>query len=50
MSSAEKYVTAAYLVFLAALLLSVVIIALKLARLESDVADLAERARRRRDG
>ena len=45
MTSAEKYVTAAYLVVLAVVLLYVVIYAFKLARLERELADLAERAR-----
>ncbi len=45
MTTAEKYVTAAYLVVLAVVLLYVVIYAFKLARLERELADLAERAR-----
>jgi hypothetical protein len=44
MSSAERYVAAAYLVVLVALLAYLLIIALKIARLEREVADLAERA------
>ncbi len=48
MSSSEKFVAAAYLVFLAAVLLYVVIYAFKIARLEREVAELAELARRRR--
>ena len=48
MTSAEKYVTAAYLVVLGAVLLYVVIYAFKLARLEREVAELAELARRKR--
>jgi hypothetical protein len=44
MSSAERYVAAAYLVVLVALLAYLLIITLKIARLEREVADLAERA------
>jgi hypothetical protein len=47
-TSAEKYVTAAYLVVLGAVLLYVVIYAFKLARLEREVEELAELARRQR--
>ena len=47
MSASEKYVAAAYLVLFLALLLWVVIIAAKLARLERDVGELTELARRR---
>ena len=47
MTNAEKYVAAAYLVVLVTLLVYVVIIASKLARLESALADLVERARAR---
>lgn len=47
MSSAEKFIAAAYLVVLAAVLLYVVIYAFKIARLEREVAELAEMARRR---
>ena len=47
MTTAEKYVTAAYLVVLAAILLYVVIYAFKLARLEREVSELAELARRK---
>jgi hypothetical protein len=47
-TSAEKYVTAAYLVVLGAVLLYVIIYAFKLARLEREVAELAELARRKR--
>jgi hypothetical protein len=43
-STAEKYVTAAYLVVLA-----VVLYAFKLGRLEREVGELAELARRRED-
>ena len=45
MTSAEKYVAAAYLVVFLTLLLYVVIIAAKLARLEAALAELVERAR-----
>ena len=48
-TTAEKYVAAAYAVFLLALLAYVAIIALKLARLERDLDELTERARARRD-
>jgi hypothetical protein len=47
LSASEKYVAAAYLVLFVALLVWVVIIAAKLARLERDVTELAELARRR---
>lgn len=49
MSSGEKYLAAAYLVVLAAVLVYVVIIALKLVRLDRDLEALARSARRRRD-
>jgi CcmD family protein len=49
-STEEKYVAAAYLVVFAFVLLYLVIMALKLARLEREVGELAELARRRRDG
>ena len=45
MTSAEKYVTAAYLVVLAVVLLYVVIYAFKLSRLDRELTDLAEQAR-----
>jgi hypothetical protein len=45
----EKYVTAAYAVVLAAVLLYVVIFAFKMARLQREVAELAELAARRRE-
>ena len=45
MTTAEKYVTAAYLVVLAVVLLYVVIYSFKLTRLSREVAELAERAR-----
>ena len=54
MTTAEKYVAAAYAVFVVALLLYVAIISLKLARFDRDVAELEELARARlapdRDG
>jgi hypothetical protein len=46
-SASEKYVAAAYLVLFLAVLAWVAIIASKLARLERDVEELAELARRR---
>lgn len=42
MTTAEKYVTAAYLVSLAVVLLYVVIYSSKIARLEREVAELAQ--------
>ena len=48
MTTAEKYVTAAYLVVLAVVLAYVVIYAFKLSRLEREVAELTELAQRRR--
>jgi CcmD family protein len=44
----EKYVAAAYLVVFVAVLLYVLIIATKLARLEREVAELALRAQERK--
>jgi hypothetical protein len=49
MSSGEKYVAAAYLVVFVGVLAWVAIIAAKLARLQGEVAELVELARRRRD-
>jgi hypothetical protein len=46
-STGEKYVAAAYLVVFIAVLAWVAIIASKLARLERDVDELAELARRK---
>jgi hypothetical protein len=46
-STGEKYVAAAYLVVFVAVLVWVAIIASKLSRLERDVGELAELARRR---
>jgi CcmD family protein len=50
MTTAEKYVTAAYLVVLAVVLLYVVIYSRRMARLEREVAELAELVQRRRAG
>ena len=47
MTSAEKYVAAAYLVVFLTLFVYVVIIASKLARLEAALAELVEAARAR---
>ena len=49
MSSSEKYVAAAYLVVFVGVLAWVAIIASKLTRLQREVAELVELARRRRD-
>jgi HAMP domain-containing protein len=46
-TSAEKYVTAAYLVVLAVVLLYIVIYAFRMARLQRDVSELAQLATRR---
>jgi hypothetical protein len=48
-TSAEKYVTAAYLVVLGVVLLYVVVYAFKLSRLEREVTELAELAQRRKE-
>jgi CcmD family protein len=45
MTTAEKYVTAAYLVVFAVVLVYVLIMATKLARLEREVGELARLAR-----
>ena len=50
MTSAEKYVLAAYLVVLAAVLAYLVIIALKVGRLEQELGELVQLARERRGG
>jgi type II secretory pathway component PulM len=47
LDEAGKYVAAAYLVFLALVLLYVVIIATRIARIEREVATLAELADKR---
>ena len=49
MTTAEKYVLAAYLVVLATVLAYVVIFGAKLSRLERELAELADRARARRE-
>jgi hypothetical protein len=49
-SSGEKYLWAAYLVLFSAVLLYVVLIALKVGRLERELADLARLARERAEG
>jgi CcmD family protein len=49
MTSEEKYVAAAYLVIFAVVLAYVVIIALKLQRLERELAELAELARTKQE-
>jgi hypothetical protein len=46
-TSAEKYVTAAYVVVLAVVLLYIVIYAFKMARLQRELTELAELAARR---
>jgi len=48
LTTEEKYVAAAYLVIFAVVLAYVVIIALKLQRLERELAELAELARSKR--
>jgi CcmD family protein len=50
MTNEEKYVAAAYLVVFAFVLLYLVIMALKVSRLEREVGELADLARKRRDG
>jgi hypothetical protein len=50
MTTAEKYVTGAYLVLLGALLVYLLIIALKVARLEEELADLTRLAREKLGG
>jgi len=49
-STGEKYLAAAYLVVFAAVLLYLVLISLKVTRLERDLAELTELARRRAGG
>ncbi len=49
MSSGERYLAAAYLVIFAAVLVYLVIIALKVGRLERELTELTELARRRAD-
>ena len=48
MSSGDRYVFAAYTVVLVALLVYLLIIALKVSRLDRELGDLARRARERR--
>jgi hypothetical protein len=48
-TSAERYVTAAYLVVLGVVLAYIVIYAFKLSRLEREVGELTELARRRKE-
>ena len=50
MTTAEKYVTAAYLVLLAAVLAYLVIMATKVGRLEQELADLTRMAREKLGG
>ena len=50
MTTSEKYVTAAYLVLLGALLVYLLIIALKVGRLEEELADLTRAAREKLGG
>ena len=50
MTTAEKYVTAVYLVLLASVLVYVVIIGLKVTRLEQELADLTRTAREKLGG
>ena len=47
MSTEEKYVAAAYLVVFAFVLVYLVIMALKLSRLDREIAELTELARRK---
>ena len=50
MTNEEKYVAAAYLVVFVFVLVYFVIMALKLARLEREVGELTELARKKKDG
>ena len=50
MSSAEKYVTAAYCVVFAVVLLYVLLIAVKLTRLDREVSELERRTQDSSDG
>jgi hypothetical protein len=47
MSTGEKYLAAAYLVLFGAVLLYIVLIALKVGRLERELAELAQAVRER---
>jgi hypothetical protein len=49
-TNSEKYVSLAYLVLLGALLAYLIIIALKVGRLEQELADLARVAREKQGG
>jgi CcmD family protein len=49
-STGEKYLAAAYLVVFAAVLVYVVLIALKLTRIERELTELARLAQERRGG
>jgi CcmD family protein len=49
-STGEKYLAAAYLVVFAAVLVYVVLIALKLTRIERELSELARLAEERRSG
>ena len=50
MSSGDRYVFAAYTVVLVTVLVYLLIIALKVSRLDRELGDLARRARERRGG
>ena len=50
MSTGEKYLAAAYLVVFAAVLIYVVLIALKLTRIERELSELARLAEEQRGG
>ncbi|MEP6908881.1 MAG: hypothetical protein ABI896_00460 [Actinomycetota bacterium] len=50
MTTSEKYVTAAYLVLFGALLVYLLIIGLKVGRLEEELAEITRLAREKRDG
>jgi CcmD family protein len=49
-STSEKYLAAAYLVLFGAVLIYVVLIALKLTRIERELSELARLAQERRGG
>jgi hypothetical protein len=49
-TTSEKYVTAAYLVLFGALLVYLLIIALKVSRLEQELAELTRAAREKQGG
>ena len=50
MTTAEKYVTAAYLVLFGTLLVYLLIISLKVGRLEQELADLTRIAKEKKGG